>query len=93
MAQAQTEVPRYRLLTPHFIEPDYLKADVVIEYEGPPNEGMEPLNKAAEDRLAKYFESHPKATINPVDDLPRTFASVVPEVKPEAGVKKVGGPS
>lgn len=84
---------KFRLTTPHFIEPDYIKADTVIDYNGPPNEGMEPLDDEAKASLAKYFETNPKASINPVEQLPRTMAKVV-EPDGEAPVaRKVSAPS
>ena len=84
---------RFRLLTDHFIEPDLHKAGTVIDYDGPPNEGMEPLDEEATKQLDAYFAKNPRASLNPVDQLPRTMAVAV-AVEPEApGVRKVSAPS
>ena len=65
---------RYELTTPHFIEPELYPAGTILDYDGEPNEGMRPLDDEAQAALDKYFETKPKATINPVARLPMTMA-------------------
>jgi hypothetical protein len=74
----------------HFIEPDLLKADTIIDYDGIPTPGMEPLNDEAVKRLDEYYKRNPQATLNPVDNLPRTMAAVVEVEPPKAAVIVAG---
>lgn len=52
-----SEIPRYKLLKPLYANADglYVPEGAEIEFEGPPNEHMVPLNKPAEDRLRAYI--------------------------------------
>lgn len=79
---------KIRLTTPHFIEPDYFKADTVIDFQGSYKSMtpfMEPLDKEAQDLMDKYYKENPKATISsPVDALPRTMAVAIPAEEPKA---------
>lgn len=87
---------RFRLKTAHFIEPELYPADTVIDYSGPVNPGMEPLDEEAQAMMDEYIKAHPAATINPVMDLPKTMATAVvvppkaPDV-PKAVAPKAGG--
>lgn len=83
---------RFKLTQPHFIEPELYKAGQVIDYSGPCTPGMEPMDKEAEKMLADYYVKHPKATLSPVDDLPRTMATAVAPEVAAAAVPKVEAP-
>src|SRR5690242_12391265 len=53
----QTE-PRYRLLAPFYAPNDvHYPVEDIIEFDGVPNESMEPLNRPAEDKLEAYLAS------------------------------------
>ncbi len=83
---------KFKLTAPHFIEPDFYKADQVIDFQGSPKQltpMMEPLDAEAEKMMAAYYDHKPKATIAPVDDLPRSFAVAVDDIAPAIPV--VGG--
>lgn len=68
-AVAEREKPRYRLLQPFYCDDMYFAVDEEIIFEGTPNEGMEPLNRAAEDKLDAWYASLPSR--------PRPLADVV----------------
>lgn len=80
---------RYELTTPHFIEPEFYKAGTVIDYDGEPTPSMRPLDDEAEKKLAAYFKLKPGASINPVEQLPRTMATVVIEEPLAPAIPKV----
>lgn len=52
-----SETPRYRLITAHYLDDDYVEEGEIIEYAGTPSENMEPLNEAARERLIAYFHT------------------------------------
>jgi hypothetical protein len=52
---ALDETPRYRMLAPMFLEDEtWRDAGTIIEYNGCPNENMEPLNDTAGRRMKAY---------------------------------------
>lgn len=54
---AFNEVPKYRLLAPHFLEDEcWRDAGTVIEYNGCPSEHMEPMNDAATRVMTGFLE-------------------------------------
>jgi len=55
MPQAD-QIPQYRLLADRFFEPDLVGKGSIIEYDGVPDEKMEPLNDAARAALDAWFE-------------------------------------
>lgn len=86
---------KFRLTAPHFIEPDFFKADTVIDFQGDFSQltpMMEPLDEAAGKLMDAYYKKNPKATISPVDDLPRSMATAVIEEPKALAPVKVGGP-
>jgi len=85
------EVPRYRLKVAHFFEPERIPADTIVDFEGLPTPGMEPLNAAAERALDEYFKANPHATLTPARNLPRTMATVVAPEPPAVKIQTVGG--
>lgn len=86
---------QFKLTYKHFFAPDMLPEGTVIELpdDSDPNKltpMMEPLDDAAIVLMEKYKDTHPRATINPVADLPLAFNIVAP--KPEAArAVKIGG--
>jgi hypothetical protein len=55
--EPKTETPKYRLVKPFYVNDIgmYVEEGREILWDGVPNEEMEPLNKAAEDRLKAYL--------------------------------------
>lgn len=51
------EKPRYRLIQPLYAGDQYISEGTEIEFTGTPNEFMECLNKAAEERMTKYLKT------------------------------------
>ena len=66
------DVPVYELKEPMFIAPHYIKAGVIIEFDGEPGPHMEPRNDAAKSMMERYYKAHPDATLNIADALPLT---------------------
>lgn len=84
------EKPKYQLNTDTFIEPNLLKADTVIYYEGPFGPHMTPLNDEAKAKAEAYYAANPSASLQPVEALPLTFAEVVAAASQVAGPVDVG---
>ena len=85
---------KFRLTAPHFIEPDFYKAGQVIDFQGAPSQltpMMEPLDEDAEKMMDGYWKMNPKATISPVDNLPRVVTSALVEEDKRPVVPVVGG--
>lgn len=51
--------PRYRLTKPLYVNDDglYIAEDEIIEYDGTPNEFMQPENEAAVKKLTEWYQS------------------------------------
>lgn len=55
--EATVQAPRYRLIQPLYAGDQYIAEGTEIEFNGPPNEQMECLNKAAEDKMTAYLKT------------------------------------
>jgi hypothetical protein len=55
--------PKYLLRHPAFLDGHYHDRGEVIEYDGVPNAKMEPMNPAAEERLAVWWSALPRPRI------------------------------
>lgn len=51
------QAPRYRLIQPLYAGDQYIAEGTEIEFNGTPNEQMECLNKAAEDKMTAYLKT------------------------------------
>lgn len=79
---------KYRLLTKMFIEPNMYGPGTelgdTIEYDGPPNLDMVPLDTDAEKALDDYKKSRPADFAqNPVEALPKKVATAIVVPPPE----------
>ncbi len=72
-------MPKYRITTKTFIAPNMFEAGDEVEYSGVPGPNFEPLDDAAREAQAKFYEDNPGAALNPVDRLSLT-------VRPEASL-------
>ncbi len=50
-----TEVPEYRTLAPSFFEPNLVPAGATVRFKGAPGPHLQPLNKAAYDRMEAWY--------------------------------------
>jgi len=48
---------RYKLLQPFYCDDAYFEEGAEIDYDGPPNQGMLPLNTEAQERFAEFEAS------------------------------------
>ncbi len=74
-AEREREKPRYYLVTPQYIGDMYYTDDQEIIYSGTPNEGMEPRNAAAEDKMDAWLESLPAPTMRHEDFIANAIAN------------------
>src|SRR6185312_13156834 len=52
-------LPRYRLITPFYADDQLWPEEAEIEFDGVPNEGMQPINDAARERMEAWLRSLP----------------------------------
>jgi hypothetical protein len=57
--QTQEALPRYRLIQPFYADDQLLPEDAEIIFDGVPNDGMQPLNAAAHERMEQWLRSLP----------------------------------
>lgn len=72
-----TETPRYRVLQDSFYEPDLVRAGSIIETSAPPGPHVEPLNRAAWERLEAWYEEE-------FDEIDNTGKKTGNKIKPHA---------
>jgi hypothetical protein len=53
----ELELPRYRLIKPLFADDTYFDEESIIDYDGVPNEFMQPLNDAARAQMRAFIDS------------------------------------
>lgn len=54
--EIKIETPQYRLVKPFYADDTYFPEGTIIEFDGTPNEQMEPLNASAMERSRAYIE-------------------------------------
>lgn len=65
-----SELPRYRLVQPFYVDDRKLEPGIVIEYAGIPNEAMDPLNEPARKAMKKFLTSlGPAGRTPPVEEV------------------------
>lgn len=79
------DAPKYRVLQDSFFEPHFIKEGAIIEFDGEPGPHLEALNEPARVLLAAYYETHPEASLNPVEQLP-----ITPGANPRPSMTVVG---
>ena len=85
MSQAQSEVPKYRVLQRSFFAPHTLEPGTEILYEGRPGNHLLPLNEAAERRMEEFYsETFPERDM-------RTKELTGKEVAPRATLRPFKG--
>lgn len=67
--EASTVKPRYMLLQPLYAGDQYIDAGTEIEFAGTPNESMECLNSAAEERMKAYLRTLEGGKTPRVEDI------------------------
>jgi hypothetical protein len=55
--QTATELPRYRLIKPLFADDTYFDEEAIIDFDGMPNEFMQPLNEPAMEMMRAFIDS------------------------------------
>lgn len=50
------QTPQYRLMQPFYVKDTYIPEGAVIDWDGVPNEFMEAMNPAAEEKLKEYLQ-------------------------------------
>jgi len=79
---ANDQTPEYRVLVPSFFEPDLIPAGARIKWEGAPGDHLEPLNSAAQARMAEWYEQE-------IDQVETATGKVLGRVKPHRGMSFV----
>lgn len=51
------ETPRYRLVKPFYVDDMYIEEGRVIDFDGTPNDQMEPMNEPARVKMEAYIKS------------------------------------
>lgn len=69
------EAPKYKVIQDSFIEPWFIKAGKIIEFDGEPGPHLEALNAPAEEMMAAYYKAHPDASLFPLERLPMTVGA------------------
>jgi len=58
------QTPQYRLMQPFYVKDTFIPEGAVIDWDGPPNEFMEALNPAAEEKLKAYLNGLEEGRVN-----------------------------
>lgn len=81
--QFDGEAPRYRLLKPFYGPDDRYydpeEGDEIIDWDGVPNEQMEPINDPAKMRMTAYLERLPAGKTPALADIVQAAASLRPK--------------
>ncbi len=85
MTLQDDSVPMYRVLVPSFFEPNLVEAGSRIRWEGAPGDHLEPLNAAAEARMAAWYEEE-------VELVETATGKKLGKAKPHRGMSFVSAP-
>lgn len=53
----EQELPRYRLIKPLYADDTFFDEETILDYDGTPNEFMQPLNDAARAQMRAFIDS------------------------------------